>query len=743
MISTDSTVYYFGETVNITGEQYWTGEDVSVDLTDQYGFVVDSWSVYSDPLGGFLTKWVVPLDGSFGDSLTLSATGESSGLIASTSIVSPKTYLNQMQNGTSSSTAEWSNGNINTSNSCYVEGSSVSYRFFVKDLDSADQHFIDITYDASKGGIHAIDYLTDYDLTEFAAIAASGGACGTIATSPPTGCTTPTETLAFPDPSDSANYLSIPGDMAAITGGSFIVSGPRNLSAYNVTLDSTGLYTFGGSTSDRTITIRVYFTVDDYGSAGFFWAGHLAEGTASTWGTGNGASSVSGAPYHMSVLFDGGGGAQDRSIQGITQCIPPTVSLSCAVADSLCADSIYTCSATSGADSYDWTVTGGSIISGQGTSSITYAVDGSGTYSDITIIVSACDSVTECATLVCCAADTAIVPIGDCSIPCVVTLSCPSDITLECDQSIDTSVTGTATYSTTGECGTLTLSYTDQTAAGACTNESVITRTWSVVEDGTDTLANCQQIITLQDTTAPVFDQACPADITVACDAIPTAPTLTATDNCGVGTVSYTETTTAGSCANSYSLTRQWVASDECGNADTCVQVITVEDNSAPVFDQTCPADVTVACDAVPTAPTMTATDNCDLAATVTYNESSVPGACTGDYVLTRTWIAADTCGNADTCTQVITVQDNSPPTFDLACPADITVECDAVPSPPNMTATDACDPAPTVVYTETILPAAGNYTISRMWVAADDCGNADTCLQVITVQDNTPPQFV
>ncbi|MDF1545749.1 MAG: T9SS type A sorting domain-containing protein, partial [bacterium] len=199
-------------------------------------------------------------------------------------------------------------------------------------------------------------------------------------------------------------------------------------------------------------------------------------------------------------------------------------------------------------------------------------------------------------------------------------------------------------------------------------------------------------------------------------------------------------TTSAGSCANNYVLTWEWIATDDAGNADTCTQIITVLDTTAPAFDQACPTNTSVECDAVPTAPTLTATDACGTA-TVVFSESSTPGACDGNYTITRQWVATDDCGNADTCTQVITVQDNSAPTFDQACPTDLVVECDAVPTAPTLTATDICGTA-AVVFSESTTPGAcdGEYTITRQWVATDDCGNADTCTQVITVQDSTDP---
>ena len=51
-----------------------------------------------------------------------------------------------------------------------------------------------------------------------------------------------------------------------------------------------------------------------------------------------------------------------------------------------------------------------------------------------------------------------------------------------------------------------------------------------------------------------------------------------------------------------------------------------------------------------------TAKDNCDANPTVTYTDSVTPGACTGTYIISRTWKAVDSCGNAATCTQTISI---------------------------------------------------------------------------------------
>jgi hypothetical protein len=104
------------------------------------------------------------------------------------------------------------------------------------------------------------------------------------------------------------------------------------------------------------------------------------------------------------------------------------------------------------------------------------------------------------------------------------------------------------------------------------------------------------------------------------------------------------------------------------------------------------------------------------------------------EYTITRTWLATDDCGNSTTCSQVITVDDSTPPTI-TDCPDNITIECDESTLPGNTgmaTATDNCDGMPTVTYSDVTAASqtcVQEYTITRTWLATDDCGNRTTCI--------------
>jgi hypothetical protein len=46
-----------------------------------------------------------------------------------------------------------------------------------------------------------------------------------------------------------------------------------------------------------------------------------------------------------------------------------------------------------------------------------------------------------------------------------------------------------------------------------------------------------------------------------------------------------------GNCANNYTLTRTWTATDESGNETVYTQIVTVQDTTKPVFVEDLPQD--------------------------------------------------------------------------------------------------------------------------------------------------------
>ena len=121
-----------------------------------------------------------------------------------------------------------------------------------------------------------------------------------------------------------------------------------------------------------------------------------------------------------------------------------------------------------------------------------------------------------------------------------------------------------------------------------------------------------------------------------------------------------------------------------------------------------------------------TATDNYDgdLTASIVIDASAVNTAVVGSYVVT--YDVTDSEGNAATqVTRTVNVVDTTAPVLS-GVPGAITVECDGVPPPADVTATDACDPDVPVTLDENTTPGScpQNYILTRTWTAVDDCGN-------------------
>jgi len=322
----------------------------------------------------------------------------------------------------------------------------------------------------------------------------------------------------------------------------------------------------------------------------------------------------------------------------------------------------------------------------------------------------------------------------------VPSVTCPVNVTISCTASTLPANTGTATGA--DNCSTAVITSTDIVVAGACPQESIITRKWKAM-DACGNSSTCNQIITVKDLVAPTVS--CPANVTIQCTAS-TLPantgTATATDNCSTLGITSTDVIVIGSCPQRKTITRTWKATDACGNLSTCNQIITVDDTSPPTV--TCPANVTIDC-AASTSPENTgspsATDNCSTFG-ITSTDVIVTGICPQEKVITRTWKATDACGNFNTCNQIITIHDSTAPA--MSCPPNVTIECTANTLPANTGSSTATDNCSTFGITFTDVTVAGGCPqekiINRTWKATDACNNFNTCLQVITIDDSTAP---
>ncbi len=345
-------------------------------------------------------------------------------------------------------------------------------------------------------------------------------------------------------------------------------------------------------------------------------------------------------------------------------------------------------------------------------------------------------------------------------------------------------------------CGIDSLYYFDQQSSSC---PIVITRTFAVV-DSCGNRVTCEQEIQLDDTTDPTIT--CPGNqIIEACGVydLATEPAVgnleysevaraitladliglggTANDECGIDSLYYFDSQ-SGSCP--IIVTRTFVVVDSCGNRQDCTQEIQIDDTTSPILN--CPADQSLELcgvydlansatvgnleySEVPRSITVfdlqgiggSASDECNLDSLYYYDIQV--GTC--PIVVTRTFVATDSCGNRSECPQIITIDDTTDPI--LVCPADDLIEACGVEdlSTSAQVGNLEFSEIPRIITTGDIQSIGGDASdncgldslyyfdiqagscpiiVTRTYVAVDTCGNRVQCSQEILIDDTTDP---
>ena len=323
-VSTDKLHYEPGETVKITGSGFRPGERVILqvrhhDRRVEVGPAYDPWDVYASGEGGISSSWLVDPQEQHGTWLEVRAKGADSGLFAMVFFTDPASAdLDQCANGQASAPEPctldaWQNGNVNQNQAHYSEGDSVPYRMKFDQLIINGSNTVTISYDTTKQGKHALDYLTDYDRTE----TIGNNPCSGVA-----GCTLASETT-FPiplDPRVANGQNQVPG------GGDDIVQIPGNFSMFGGFITAVSPYAVSGTyAGDSTTFLTITFT-STVSNPVLAWGGHIA--TRVDWGAANSAINISGSPYHMRLeALNGSGGNQDRSLSASAVFFPVSVTI--------------------------------------------------------------------------------------------------------------------------------------------------------------------------------------------------------------------------------------------------------------------------------------------------------------------------------------------------------------------------------------------------------------------------------
>ena len=340
---------------------------------------------------------------------------------------------------------------------------------------------------------------------------------------------------------------------------------------------------------------------------------------------------------------------------------------------------------------------------------------------------------------------------GGCSDPIIV--NCPESMTVDAN---------------TGDCGAFVeipepqfgIDFTDCTSATITNNYNGTSNasgnyppgTTSILWTATDTEGNigtCIQTITVTGG-GQTLDLVCPEDITVEADAYCEAqvfwdPPL-GNDDCGLNV---TGTAEPGDVFQLGTTTITYTATDSIGNETTCSFDIIVEDNTAPFA--LCPPDIMLdteadICGAILEDVVLPLYgDNCGRP-TVESTSHDV-----GDLVpigtTTISYILADDSGNTFLCFYNVIVTDTDAPVI-VNCPEDISTlappgECETIltiPAPILGEDYTDCQEGATMIndYNGT-QNASGVYSVGTTvitWTATDPSGNATTCEQIITVEE-------
>ena len=311
--------------------------------------------------------------------------------------------------------------------------------------------------------------------------------------------------------------------------------------------------------------------------------------------------------------------------------------------------------------------------------------------------------------------------------------------------------------------------------SAGCEQAGTYTNTWTVADDCGNTSAVFTQVITIEDNTEPTWTTAAgdldrtlecsdAAGIEAAQDLFPIASDLCDANVENIVKVEGLFVPSAG-CEQAGTYTNTWTVADDCGNTSAVfTQVITIEDNTEPAWttaagdlDRTLEcsdaAGIEAAQDLFPIA-----SDLCDanVENIVKVEGLFVPSAgCEQAGTYTNTWTVADDCGNTSAVfTQVITIEDNTEPTWTTAAgDLDRTLECSdaaGIEAAQDLfpIASDLCDAnVENIVKVEGLfVPSAGCEqagTYTNTWTVADDCGNTSAVFtQVITIEDNTEPTW-
>lgn len=229
-------------------------------------------------------------------------------------------------------------------------------------------------------------------------------------------------------------------------------------------------------------------------------------------------------------------------------------------------------------------------------------------------------------------------------------------------------------------------------------------------------------------------------------------------DNCSTpGNITVTQLPAPGTSLSGSGTTQlvTLTAEDEAGNTNTCNFVVTLGDNQGPTIS--CPLDFSVNANAgcqysiQDYSSLVVASDNCTAPGNITFLQAPSVGTIITPGTQTVFVTAEDEAGNTNSCSFVITVEDNTAPTF-TTCPSDQventngTSNCEAALSDYTGLASvnDNCSNPFQVTITQSPAPGTIISGPTLITLTAEDLtGNTSTCQFNVTLNDVDDPTIV
>ncbi len=197
-----------------------------------------------------------------------------------------------------------------------------------------------------------------------------------------------------------------------------------------------------------------------------------------------------------------------------------------------------------------------------------------------------------------------------------------------------------------------------------------------------------------------------------------------------------------------YQLQASFHLSDACGNRTEFGASFEIQDDTPPVFVNA-EDSLSLECGEEQFLDASSVFDACFASVDLSYFDDTIRSSNTNEcayynFAIQRTYTAIDSCGNSSVFDQIVLIEDQTGPEFEV--PADTVLSCEIWNMNPDLdepsAVEDACGSLVFVNNTDSVSDEGCGLTIYRTWIAEDICGNRTEKVQRIDVIDTVPPAF-